>query len=201
VGATDRLVDIELENIDVAIRYLRHDSIPHDAELLLDELLYPIVSPTYLESAPPLRSIGDLKKHTLIECKWGGLAEQPAQWSRFLEALGETNVRGRSQLKFDFIVQALMAAQGGQGVALARTYGADMLMNGQVVRALDVSVASATGCYLVVSPRGAARPEVRAFVDWLRAEVQKFSQELSAWLARTGNAPIDTKRPFARAKK
>ncbi|MGL5003165.1 MAG: LysR family transcriptional regulator, partial [Casimicrobium sp.] len=26
VGATDRLVDIELENIDVAIRYLRHDS-------------------------------------------------------------------------------------------------------------------------------------------------------------------------------
>jgi LysR family transcriptional regulator, glycine cleavage system transcriptional activator len=189
IGATDRQLDMELENIDVAIRYLRHEAAPINAELLLDELIFPIVGPNYLKTAPPLRTLDDLAKHTLIESSPGGPAEFRSTWSEFFHVLGMDDVHGRSQLRFNFIVQTLMAAQSGQGVALSRTYGADMSMSGQLVRPFDVSMASGSGCYLIVSPRGARRPDVQLFIEWLRAEVAKFNGEFAAWLKKTGAAP------------
>jgi DNA-binding transcriptional LysR family regulator len=74
-------------------------------------------------------------------------------------------------------------------VALGRTYGADLYMNGELVRPFDVSVSTGAGCYLVVSPRVAQRSEARAFLDWLRKEVASFNRELVDWLARTGAVP------------
>lgn len=189
IGATDRQLDLDLENIDVAIRYLRHEIAPLNAELLLDEMIFPIVGSKYLKTSPPLRSIEDLSKHTLIESSAGGPAEYRSTWTEFFHTLGLPETHGRSQIKFDFIAQSLMAAQSGQGVALSRTYGADMSMKGELVRPFDVSVASGSGCYLVVSPRGAQRPEVRAFIEWLRKEVAMFNDELAAWLKKTGAAP------------
>jgi LysR family transcriptional regulator, glycine cleavage system transcriptional activator len=188
IGATDRQLDMELENIDVAIRYLRHEAAPANAELL-DELIFPIVGPSYLKTSPPLRTLDDLKKHTLIESSPGGPAEFRSTWTEFFHVLGMDDVHGRSQLRFNFIVQTLMAAQSGQGVALSRTYGADMSMSGQLVRPFDVSMASGSGCYLIVSPRGARRPDVQLFIEWLRAEVAKFNEEFAAWLKKTGAAP------------
>ena len=92
-------------------------------------------------------------------------------------------------MKFDFIAQTFLAAQSGQGVALGRTYGADVFMSGDLVRPLDVAVATGAGCYMVVSERSMARSEVRAFVDWLLAETRKFNGELDAWLKRSGAVP------------
>ncbi len=186
IGATDRQLDLELENIDVAIRYLRHEAAPADAELLLDEVIFPIVGPSYLKTAPALKDLKDLAKHTLIESTPGGPAETGATWVSFFSALGMADVRGRSQLKFDFIAQTMMAAQRGQGVALSRIYGADMAMSGELVRPFDVAVRSNSGCFLIVSPRGARRPEVRAFVDWLRQEIAKFNAAHSQWLECCG---------------
>ena len=189
IGATDRVIDLAVNDIDVAIRYLPADGAPPEATLLIDELLFPLVSPDYLRSAQPLRSLADLKAHTLIESTYGGRAEYRSTWPGFFEAIGQPEVKGRSQLKFDFIAQTFLAAQSGQGVALGRTYGADVFMSGDLVRPLDVAVATGAGCYMVVSERSMARSEVRAFVDWLLAETRKFNGELDAWLKRSGAVP------------
>jgi LysR family transcriptional regulator, glycine cleavage system transcriptional activator len=189
IGATDRLIDLELENVDVAIRYLPRDTAPIGAELLLVEVLFPVVSPQYLKTAPPLNKLDDLAKHTLIESRAGGPAEIRSSWPGFFREIGSPDIKGRSQLKFDFISQAFMAAQSGQGVALSRTYGADVFMTGELVRPIDASVATGAGCFLVVSERGKSRAEVRAFVEWLRAEVATFNAQVNAWLLKRGAAP------------
>lgn len=192
IGATDRLVDLDTEDHDFAIRYLRHEVAQENTELLFDEVLFPLVSPHYLKTKRRLRCLEDLAQHPLIDGKAGGLAEARATWASFFESLGKSNIKGDSEMRFDFIAQTFMAAARGQGVALGRTYGADSYMNGELVRPFDVSVSTGAGCYLVVSPRVAGRPVASAFAVWLRAEAAKFNRELSAWLARTGSAPIES---------
>jgi LysR family transcriptional regulator, glycine cleavage system transcriptional activator len=192
IGATDRLIDLDTEGRDFAIRYMRREAMPEDAELLFEEVLFPLVSPQYLKAAKRLSCLEDLSQHTLIDGKAGGPAEIRATWPAFFESLGRSNIKGRAEMRFDFIAQTFMAAERGQGVALARTYGADLYMTGELVRPFDVSVATGAGCYLVVSPRVAQRPEARAFLDWLRREVMEFNRELSAWLARSGTQPVQS---------
>ncbi len=189
IGATDRMIDLDLENVDVAIRYLRRESIPPGAELLMEEILFPVVSPSYTKTSPPLKKLDDLSRHTLIESHAGGPAEVRATWPQFFDELGVAEIKGRSHLKFDFIAQVFMAAQRGQGVALSRTYGADMFMNGELVRPIDVSLSTGAGCFLLVSERGQARAEVRAFVAWLREEVVRFNEQLAVWFKASGVAP------------
>jgi LysR family transcriptional regulator, glycine cleavage system transcriptional activator len=189
IGATDRLFDLDTEDVDVAIRYMRADAAPPEAKLLIDEVLFPLVSPGYFRNAPRIKQLSDLSAHTLIEACSSGPAEVRATWPGFFEAIGQPEVRGRSQLTFDFIMQTFLAAQSGQGVVLGRTYGADVFMAGDLIRPLDVAVATGAGCYLLVSERARARGEVRAFVEWLLAETSKFNAELGAWLSRTGAAP------------
>ena len=189
IGATDRLFDLESEDVDVAVRYLRAEAAPSDATLLIDEVLFPLVSPSYLRVSPKLKALSDLSAHTLIEGAAGGPAEMRSTWPGFFETLGQPEVKGRSQLKFDFIMQTFLAAQSGQGVALGRTYGADVYMSGDLVRPIDIAVATGAGCYMVVSERARGRSEVRAFVEWLLAETKKFNTELDAWLKRSGMVP------------
>jgi LysR family transcriptional regulator, glycine cleavage system transcriptional activator len=189
IGATDRLIDLETEDRDFAIRYMRREAMPDDAELLFEEVLFPLVSPQYLKSAKRLSSLEDLAQHTLIDGKAGGPAEARATWASYFDTLGKPDIKGRAEIRFDFIAQTFSAAERGQGVALARTYGADVYMTGELVRPFDGSVSTGAGCYLVVSPRVTQRPEARAFLDWLRNEVASFNRELSDWLARTGAVP------------
>jgi LysR family transcriptional regulator, glycine cleavage system transcriptional activator len=92
-------------------------------------------------------------------------------------------IKGKSRLHFDYIAQSLLAAQSGQGVTLARTYGADSYMSGNLVRALDASVLPDSACYLIVSKRTKERADVRAFTDWIVREAAVFNASLDAWLA------------------
>ena len=189
IGATDRIFDLDTEDVDVAIRYLRSEVAPPEATLLIDEVLFPLVSPAYLRTGPRIKQLSDLSAHTLIDSSASSPAEIRSNWPGFFEAIGQPEVRGRSQLRFDFIMQTFLAAQSGQGVVLGRTYGADVFMAGDLIRPLDVAVATGAGCYLVVSERARARSEVRAFVGWLLAETQRFNADLDAWIKRSGALP------------
>jgi LysR family transcriptional regulator, glycine cleavage system transcriptional activator len=136
-----------------------------------------------VRSAPPLQSVADLAQHTLIESTAHGLGEQRTTWRGYFDALGVAEIKGKSRLHFDYIAQSLLAAQRGQGVTLARTYGADVYMSGNLVRAFDATVSPDSGCYLIVSKRTRDRPDVRAFTDWIMQEAVVFNASLEAWLA------------------
>jgi LysR family transcriptional regulator, glycine cleavage system transcriptional activator len=182
VGAADRVVDLESEGFDVGVRILPSEYVPEDAVLLFREHLFPLVSPEYLRTAPRLQSLADLAQHTLIESTAHGAAEQRTTWRGYFEALGVKEIKGKSRLHFDYIAQSLLAAQSGQGVTLARTYGADSYMSGNLVRAFDATVSPDSACYLIASARTRDRADVRAFTDWIVREAALFNAQLEAWL-------------------
>jgi LysR family transcriptional regulator, glycine cleavage system transcriptional activator len=184
IGATDRLVDLDVEDVDLAIRYLFAGAAPPGATLLIDEILFPVVSQHYRDTGPPLRTFEDLSQHTLLElANVTGRAEQHATWPSFVAAAGHPGLRGRSTLRLDFVSQTLQAALRGQGVALSFSYGADAVLTGDLVTPFPTRIVSGAGCYLIVAERARERVAVRAFAAWITAEAQRFRATLGDWLA------------------
>ncbi len=184
IGATDRLVDLDVEDVDIAIRYLFAHAAPPSATLLIGEILFPVVSQHYLDTGPPLRVFEDLRQHTLIElANLTGRAEQHASWASFGAAAGYPDLRGSGTVRLDFVSQSLQAALRGQGVALSFSYGADAVLTGDLISPFATRVVSGAGCYLLVAERARERAAVRAFAAWITAEAQRFRSTLGAWLA------------------
>jgi LysR family transcriptional regulator, glycine cleavage system transcriptional activator len=182
IGASDRMVDLASEGFDLAIRFLPTDHAPVGAILLFEDTLFPLVGENYLKSAPALKQLSDLSKHTLIESTATSPGELRTTWASYFQALGSAQIKGRSRLNFDYIAQSFLAAERGQGVALARTYGADTFMSGSLIRALPQTVRAEAGCFLLCSPISAQRPDVQAFTDWVQAEAKRFQQALNRWM-------------------
>ncbi len=190
LAASDRVVDIEAEGVDVAIRYMAHEFAPASAMRLMEEHLFPLASAEYLASHPPIRSARDLRGHALIEAVGTGPGEARNSWPAFFASQGLAEIEVQPALRLDFIMQAFLAARRGHGLAMAHTYGADQYMEGELVRALDVTVRPDAGTYCIVNPNSTERPEVKAFLRWLASEAATFNAALSQWLA---NPPLTRK--------
>jgi LysR family transcriptional regulator, glycine cleavage system transcriptional activator len=182
IGAVDRVVDIEAEGIDVAIRYLSHSSAPPGAVLLMDEFLFPLASRDYLARAAPLRSAADLLKHPLIEAAAGRPSEIQNAWPAFLAAHGITQAAPRPALRLDLISQGMQAARRSQGIALAHTYGADSYIEGDLVPALPLAYRPLAGTYCIVAQHARNRAHAQMFVQWLQTAAADFNAQLQAWL-------------------
>ena len=64
----------------------------------------------------------------------------------------------------------LQAAADGQGIALARRMLTDDLLDqGALVRLFDISTSVEEAFYVVFVKESLQRPEVAAFVDWIKS--------------------------------
>jgi LysR family glycine cleavage system transcriptional activator len=101
-------------------------------------------------------------------------------WLQWFDAAGVTDpvahgpVMNRASMLID-------AAVDGQGVALARTaLAAWDLINGRLVRPIDVSLRMSK-TYWIVCPKAAASvPKITTFRDWLLAEAADDARRLKA---------------------
>ncbi|QHI99614.1 LysR family transcriptional regulator [Xylophilus rhododendri] len=173
IDATDTPVDLETADIDLALRYTTPARAPMRAERLFGESLAVVASPWLLKSSPGLSRPADLAAFTLIEAGDTHHSPQLAalSWQRWFQSHA-TPVEPRRWLYFNYASQIAQAALAGQGVALARLpLVADSLAAGDLVEALPGRrLDSALAYWLVIGPRSAQRPDVKAFCDWLRTE-------------------------------
>ncbi len=185
IDATDNAVDLATSDVDLALRYAVPQGIPAGAQRLFGEQLTPVASPWLLKTQP-IHSIEDLSKCALIEA---GDAHRTRHlewltWQRWLDTFGEapasaTGKRGsrgtpakltpQRWMYFNYANQIVQAALTGQGVALARLpLVAESLASGALVEPLPhTRLDSPLVYWLMVAPRSAQRPEVKAFCDWL----------------------------------
>ncbi len=185
IDATDNAVDLATSDVDLALRYAVPQGVPAGAHRLFGEQLTPVASPWLLKTHP-IRSIEDLSKCALIEA---GDAHRTRHlewltWQRWLDTFGEapasaTGKRGSRNapaklspqrwMYFNYANQIVQAALTGQGVALARLpLVAESLASGALVEPLPhTRLDSPLVYWLMVAPRSAQRPEVKAFCDWL----------------------------------
>ncbi len=168
ITADNRMVDLSLEGIDLAIRYCPQERAPAGAQLLFMETVGPV-------AAPSLRLMGPMTAQrlsglVLIEFDEPRSRHPWLRWSEWLAARALAPDDARGLLLFNQYDQLIQAAIAGQGVALGRLELLSApLTGGQLVR-VDTDrppVVSGYG-YWLVQGEGAAREEVSVVADWLR---------------------------------
>lgn len=141
----------------------------YEAELLLDEEIFPVCSPGYAEKIG-LQQLSDLERCTLIDV--ASHHTEWMNWRAWLAEFGEVKNAGTKQLTFNTYALAVQAACDGLGVALGWRHLVDgHLRTGALVRPMARTVRTGSGYYML-SGRGHARPEiVETLRDWLLASV------------------------------
>lgn len=173
--ATDRAVDLEAENVDVALRCTALEMPDTNAHFLFPEFVLPACSPALLAKGPPIRIPADLAKHTLLKNEEAVELIFPwLAWESWFEAQGIKIPAARSALRFTNHDQVIQAALAGQGVALARgALAAELISSGRLALPFGAGSPSPFSYYVVTSPQSRQRPEVQAFVAWIEQEAVK----------------------------
>jgi LysR family transcriptional regulator, glycine cleavage system transcriptional activator len=173
IDASDTTVDLELADVDMALRYGPMGSMPAQAIRLFGEQLTPVVSPWLLKGGAVLAKPADVAQFTLIEA---GDAHQThlewLTWRRWFDEHGLSKLQPKRWLYFNYAYQMVQAALTGQGVVLARLpLVAESLANGDLVEPLpNLRMDSPMAYWLIIGPRTPQRPEVRAFCEWLMTQ-------------------------------
>ena len=173
IDASDTAVDLDVADVDLALRYAPPENMPPEAIRLFGETLTPVASPWLIKSNPPIKSPADIARFTLIEA---GDAHRThlewLTWRRWFEDNGQSRAQPKRWLYFNYAYQMVQAALTGQGVVLARSsLIAESLANGDLVEVLPQHrLDSPMAYWLLIGPRSAPRPEIKAFCDWLREQ-------------------------------
>lgn len=181
IDASDSTVDLDLADLDLALRHAPASHVPANAVRLFGDQITPVVSPWLLKSGPPLKKPDDLAQFSLIEAgdshqahlKW-------LTWQRWLQTYAHPKFQAKRWLQFSYAYQMAQAALTGQGVVLGRLpLIAESLASGDLVEPfVNMRLDSPMAYWLVVGPRSNTRPEVIAFCDWLQLEAAKTRQAI-----------------------
>lgn len=186
VEASDQIVDLEATKQDIALR-LAHADHPAvrapTAQPLFEERIAPVCSPRLLaelqrrgRSLAAARDLG----HTTLITEVGPNGASPRafahlrdlSWEAWFRCIGHRGVRPLSWLELNFTHQAVQAAQAGMGVAMGQmSLIRPLLADGSLVMPLGAAQRTGVHYYMVLRENTELRPEVRALVDWLRAEL------------------------------
>ncbi len=177
VSASGHQVDFAREDVDVAIRHGDGDWPGLDAVRLCAERLFPVCSPALLTARKRIARPADLLKLPLLR-----LADSDA-WARWFAAAGVADpaLRGPTVDRASMVIDA---AVDGQGIALARTaLAAWDLINGRLVRPLDLSL-PLKSTYWIVCPKATTKtPKLVTVRAWLLAEAADDARRLKALAA------------------
>lgn len=172
VLASLHAVDFLRDGVDVAIRLGTGPYPGLMADLLMDAWFSAVCSPAFRAAAPDLATPADLLRYPLLHDESEPRLPNEITWARWLQAFS-VRYAGAARPSFSHTYLTLEAVASGQGVAIAvEPFIADDLRSGRLVRLFSQRVLSPYRFYLLRPPEAEARPAVKAFCDWIRAEVQ-----------------------------
>jgi len=177
VLASNDVIDIEREGIDVAIRYLRRGA-PAIGEKLCDVELFPVCTPALArDRVRGIQGVSDLSRHLLLDMETAANGRPWYDWKTWFDAMGIRDFKAAGSLRFSHYDQVVDAAREGSGVAIGkRPHLARHLKDGELVAPLgDASVAIPGGMYAVVS-KTAPADIAAAFIHWLHSEVRRDAE-------------------------
>jgi len=178
ISADNRIVDLERERIDLAVRYCTEAMAPPGSPRLFGERLVPVCSPSLAaDRERPLKRPEDLARHTLLHIDDERGRFPWLNWSVWLAAIGIRDLKPAGSLRFNHFDQVMQAALGGQGVALGRVPLIDSLLRERrLVAPFRDKYATSRAYFVVTTNQASMRPAARAFVEWLceeaRAEIE-----------------------------
>ncbi len=173
ITADTRVQDLERDGLDIAIRHGPPSLAGPNAIRLFGERVFPVCSPKLL-ARKPLKKPEDLKNHVLLQYDDPDGRHPWLHWKTWLEVAGIADLRPAGTLSFSGYEQIIPAALAGHGVALGRTpLVRDLLAAKELVAPFKSSADPARAYFAIVSKRAEGRPEVQAFVEWLKKTAAK----------------------------
>ncbi|KLO60926.1 transcriptional regulator [Delftia tsuruhatensis] len=170
VEATSELVDLRRDRVDVALRHGLGDYPGLEVLPLMAPVLTPVASPGFLKAhGAVIHEAGDCLGYPLLH------DGDRADWPLWLKAHGVADdMRAERGSAFDDDFLLIRAAEAGQGLALVpQAYAQEEIAAGRLIQVLDKPWPARFAYYAVTRPGAADRPEVRAFLDWIRDEAGK----------------------------
>lgn len=177
VAANNRLLELEPEGIDLAIRYCREAQAPRGAIRLFDEDIVPVASKSVAVSA--FGRGNELSQQVLLELDDRG---RPwLRWSDWLQRRGLPTPGPKAYLLFNQYDQVIQAAIEGHGVALGRIgLVLPMLKDGRLVAQPGNNVESSDYAYWLIETSNTRRPEVTALRDWIMDNVSRATADMAS---------------------
>lgn len=170
VVVDQRIDDLEAGGIDLAVRMGRGPWPDVRCEALMDDMLYPVISPALFEaSGRPGQPAGLLGMRLLHD------RDPHASWQAWKEAHGPDSLDVLAGPRFASSDLVLRAAMQGQGVALARHRLAfDDVASGALVRPIEgLGVALGPAYWIVLPQHGRVRAGALAVIEWLKQEAAR----------------------------
>ena len=172
--AEDRVVDLQTEGVDLAIRYGRHVSSARGTVRLFGETVVPVAHPSL--GVQTLGSSRDIADHVLLEFDSPG---RPwLHWEVWLAAMGWRSAKPRSFLRFNQYDQVLRSAIAGHGIALGRMeLIRPMLEDHSLVQVKTLRAGPTNDFgYWLLKAEVYPRPSVAAVISWIKAEAAAASR-------------------------
>ena len=173
ITAETRVQDLERDGLDLALRHGPASLAGPNAVRLFGEKVFPVCSPKLLKKKP-LETPQDLKNHVLLQYDDPEGRHPWLHWKTWLEVERMADLKPAATLSFSGYEQIIPAALAGHGVALGRSpLVKDLIRSGELVAPFKSSADPALAYFAFMSPNAAGRPEVSAFVEWLKGEAAK----------------------------
>lgn len=178
--AEDSAHSLREGDFDIAID-LNDGGMPgFQSTVLMEEAIFPVVSPKLLSPERPLSAVEDLKYFPVLHdvTAWRG-SEPYGEWESYLRAIEATHVDVRRGYMFNRHQVTIDAAKVGMGVAIARQrLTSDELASGILVEPFGKRVMTGKSYCLVYAAGALDDRRVAAVHNWLVEQAQ--GEEASA---------------------
>jgi len=169
MDATTRLADLGVDDIDLGIRVGPGAWPGVDAELLIEQTVFPVCSPALAEKLKEPKDI--LKLPAIID------GPSMFSWEIWLNEAGLSGAVMATRHVFNDASLCLDATIAGQGVMLAwHTLATYALEQGRLVEPFSVRAHTGMGHYLVTRAGARLPAKVKAFRDWLKTELPPLTE-------------------------
>lgn len=168
IAASNKVLDLKAEGIDLAVRYCAEAATPPGAERLFGERLLAVCHPSLV--VPQGEPAEVIRKSVLLEF------DEPRRpwlhWSHMLQSAGLSAVRPRSIMRFNQYEQVIQAAEAGQGIALGRVALIEpMLADGRLVALTHFKAEhEADAAYWLIRSPAEPHRDVDTVAGWIRRE-------------------------------
>lgn len=171
ISASNTMVDLERNNVEIAIRYTG-TAPTQPATKLFEEEVFPVCAPQLLKDPKrPLSSPSDLCHHVLLHYDDPANRISWLDWPTWLESVGLRDFKAAGSVRFNQYDQVVVAVTSGQGVALGRyPLLRNLLESGTLVAPFSDKSIAPRAYYLIQSSGSAGNPDVQQFVQWLFQE-------------------------------
>lgn len=173
-----RLVDFNIDRVDVGIRYGAGRWPGLKSTRLFSDAFFPVCSPALLAGEHRLDNAEALQFHPLIHDASMRFEKTFPTWRSWLAKAGVRGIHAEKGLQINDSAAVIQAAIAGSGVALGRSsLVQDDLAAGRLIRPFGASQPFEFAYYLIHRDDIALSPAVATFQDWILAEARNQADE------------------------